>query len=260
MPILLATIASMKFAVNARFIPKELQNFGWVVLKSVCRFPLPRDALIELVQPGDLLRGMVRHQLRRQVDVAGLAARHLPQRWPPYRLKCWWRSRYAQMAENLPDHHRLGDEGDDLHLMSQAEPEMVSRDATTLRTQQGQHVVSQGLPLVADTGQHQRPDIARRFAMRWLRRVRGRPARLGGCIRVGGGDTGICCGLRQRSNGSPQQRDQRHEPIEQLHRRQHQTVAAAGAGFHALIDQMLGVDGPRPCLTTSPRFCPDFAP
>ena len=88
------------------------------------------------------------------------------------------------MAENFPDRRPLGNEGDDLHL------------AATLRAQQGQHLI--------DARQEQRPDVARRFAMRRLRRVRGRPVRLGGCIRLGDGATGIYCGLRQRSHGGPQ--------------------------------------------------------
>jgi len=74
----------------------------------------------------------------------------------------------------------LGDEGDDPHL------------AAALRAQQWQHLL--------DADQQQRPDMARRFAMRRLRRVANRPLRLGLCSRVSGDDIGLYERPRQCGN------------------------------------------------------------
>jgi len=123
---------------------------------------------------------MVRRRMRPRVNVARLAAWHLPQRRRACRLERRWRSRYARMAENRPDRRPLGDEGDDPHL------------AAALRAQQWQHLL--------DADQQQRPDMARRFAMRRLRRVANRPLRLGLCSRVSGDDIGLYERPRQCGN------------------------------------------------------------
>jgi len=142
---------------QARVVPDER------VLSS---FALPRNALIELV---------VRHGLRAWIALGRVAARHLPQRRPTGRHQTRRRSRFTQMTENLPDHHRLGDGSDDLHR------------AATLRARKRRHLVY--------ARQQKRPDVARRLAMHWLCRGRIRRDRLD--RRRCGGNPG---GLRQRGD------------------------------------------------------------
>jgi len=85
------------------------------------------------------------------------------------------------MTENLPHHHRLGDESDDLHR------------AAALRARKRQHLV--------DARQQKRPDVARRLAMHWL--CRGRIRRDRRNRRRCGGNLS---GLRQRGDRIAQAR------------------------------------------------------